>query len=182
MTTSNGAIAVFETLEEAERAVQRLDEHGFPIANVSIIARDLTSERDIRGFVSTADIAWQGAGVGGWIGGAFGLLLGAAFVWVPGFGPLLVAGPIAAMIIGGIEGAAVGAAGGGLLGGLIGLGVSRRHILKYEDHLRGGRYLVVASGAPAEIVRAETILRAQPNLGLDRHGTTADESTAMSQP
>jgi hypothetical protein len=173
MTRSNGTVAVYESLEEAERAVRRLDEHGFPVANISIVARDLTSERDVRGFVSAKDVAWQGAGLGGWIGGAFGLLLGAAFVWIPGFGPLLVAGPIAAMILGGIEGAAVGVAGGGLLGGLIGLGMSGRHILKYEDHIRGGRYLVIASGTSAEVSQAESILRGGTHIALDQYGSEA---------
>ena len=36
----------------------------------------------------------------------------AAFIWVPGFGPLIAAGSLAAVLIGGVDGAAVGAAGG----------------------------------------------------------------------
>ncbi len=169
MSSNGGVIGVFSALEEAEQAVRRLDEHGFAIGNISIVASDLTSEREIRGFVSTGDLARQGAGIGGWIGGIFGLLMGAALIWVPGFGPLLVAGPLAAMILAGVEGAAVGVAGGGLLGGLIGLGVSREHVLKYEDHLRGGRYLVIAHGSPTEVSRAEDILRREPHLALESY-------------
>ena len=167
MASDGGVISVFAALEEAEEAVRRLDEHGFAISNVSIVASDLTSEREIRGFVSTGDVARRGAGIGGWIGGIFGLLIGAALIWVPGFGPLVIAGPLAAMILAGVEGAAVGVAGGGLLGGLIGLGVSREHVLKYEDHLRGGRYLVIAHGSPEEVSRAEDILRREPHLALE---------------
>jgi hypothetical protein len=48
------------------------------------------------------------------------LLVGAAFVWVPGFGPLLVAGLLTAAILGGVEGVVAGAAGGGLLSALAG--------------------------------------------------------------
>lgn len=175
MTPSDGgAIAVYETLEEAEAAVRRLDEAGVGVGNVSIVATELTSERDVRGFVSTKDVAWEGAGIGGWIGGIFGLLVGAAFIWVPGFGPLLVAGPLATVILGGIEGTAVGAAGGGLLGGLLGIGVSRKHLLKYEDHLRGGRYLVVVGGTRDEMVRAEDVLRTAPRVALDTYGDAPD--------
>lgn len=167
MSSDGSVIGVFAALEEAEQAVRRLGEHGFAISNVSIVASDLTSEREIRGFVSTGDVARRGAGMGGWMGGIFGLLIGAALVWVPGFGPLVIAGPLAAMILAGIEGAAVGVAGGGLLGGLIGLGVSREHVLKYEDHLRGGHYLVIAHGSPDEVSRAEDILRREPHLALE---------------
>ncbi|MEZ4837447.1 MAG: hypothetical protein R2873_36530 [Caldilineaceae bacterium] len=58
------------------------------------------------------------------MGGIFGMVIGAAFVWVPGFGPLFAAGPLAATLIGALEGAAAGAAGMGLLGALLGWGVS----------------------------------------------------------
>ena len=178
-TPEGGTIAVYETLEKAEEAVRTLGENGFPIANISIIATDLTSERDIHGVVTTGDIAKLGLGVGGWAGGIFGLLIGAAFVWVPGFGPLLVAGPVAAMLLGGIEGAAVGAAGGGVLGGLVGLGLSRAHTLKYEDHLRGGRYLVIASGTAEEIERAEDLLRQNANVALDTYGARAADLASV---
>ncbi|MHB8893112.1 MAG: general stress protein [Candidatus Limnocylindrales bacterium] len=175
MASDGSAVGVYAALDQAEAAVRRLDEHGFAIGNVSIVARDLTSEREIRGFISTGDVAKRGAGVGGWMGGIFGLLVGAALIWVPGFGPLLVAGPLAAIILGGMEGAAVGAAGGGLLGALVGLGVSREHILKYEDHLRGGRYLVIAHGSPADVSTAEEILRKGQHLALESyHPETSD--------
>lgn len=169
MTSDGSVVGVYAALDQAETAVRRLDERDFAIDHVSIVARDLTSERDIRGFISTGDVARHGAGIGGWIGGIFGVLVGAALIWVPGFGPMLVAGPLAAMVLGGIEGAAVGAAGGGLLGALVGMGVSREHVLKYEDHLRGGRYLVIAHGSSAEVSKAEEILRSQPHLALESY-------------
>ena len=40
-------------------------------------------------------------------GGIWALLLGSAFFWVPGLGPLLVAGPLVAWIVGALETAAV---------------------------------------------------------------------------
>ena len=169
MASDGSVVGVYAALDQAEVAVRRLDEHGFAIGNVSIVARDLTSEREIRGFISTGEVARRGAGIGGWIGGIFGILVGAALIWVPGFGPMLVAGPLAALILGGIEGAAVGVAGGGLLGALVGLGVSHEHILKYEDHLRGGRYLVIAHGSSAEVSTAEEILRREPHLALESY-------------
>jgi len=92
------------------------------------------------------------------MGGFFGLLMGAAFLWVPGIGPLMVAGPFAAALLGGVEGAIAGAAGGGLLGALIGWGVSKQHILKYEEHLKSGDYLVIAHGSQEEVEKARTIL------------------------
>ena len=58
--------------------------------------------------------------MGAFWGGIGGLLFGSAFFWVPGIGPLLVAGPLASSIIGALEGAAVvgglSAVGAGLYG------------------------------------------------------------------
>lgn len=180
MTSDGSVVGVYGALDEAEAAVKRLNDDGFAIGKVSIVARDLTAERSIRGFVSVGDVAKQGAGFGGWFGGIFGVLVGAALVWVPGFGPLLVAGPLAAMILGGIEGAAVGVAGGGALGALVGWGVSREHILRYEDHLQGGHYLVIAHGSPEDVATATDILSREPHLALERHAVEA--ATRMPMP
>jgi hypothetical protein len=72
---------------------------------------------------------------------------------------VLVAGPLAAGLLGAMEGIVAGAASGGLLGALIGWGVSKQHIIKYEEHLKGGRYLVIAHGSAGEVTRARDILQ-----------------------
>lgn len=152
-------IGVYDVLSKAEDAIRTLDRTGFPIKQVSIVAKDLESEREVHGYVNAGDIAKGGAGTGAWLGGFFGLLFGAAFLWVPGFGPLLVAGPLSAALLGGVEGALAGAAGGGMLGALFGWGVSRQHILKYEERVKGGKYLVIAHGSPDEVERARGVLQ-----------------------
>jgi uncharacterized membrane protein len=112
------------------------------------------------------------------MGGLFGLLVGAAFIWVPGFGPLLVAGPLAAMFLGGIEGALAGAAGGGLMGALVGWGVSDKHILKYEEHVKGGKYLVIAHGTNDQVMMAREILNRTDAEELNVHAEAAPEPVA----
>jgi uncharacterized membrane protein len=151
-------VAVYGNIGQAEDAIRKLDKGDFPIKQVSIVTQNLESKKEVHGFVTVGDVAASGAATGAWMGGLFGLLVGAAFVWVPGFGPLLVAGPFAAALLGGIEGVLAGAAGGGLLGSLVGWGVSKEHILKYEETLKGGNYLVIAHGKPGEVAKAKEIL------------------------
>jgi len=160
-------------MSEAEEAVRMLDRGGFPIQQVSIVAQNLESEKEVHGYVTVGDIAKSGAGTGAWVGGLFGLLIGAAFIWVPGFGPLVVAGPLAAMLLGGIEGLVAGAAGGGLLGALVGWGVSKEHILKYEERLKGGKYLVIAHGSAEEVAKAHNILEGSGATELNVHTAEA---------
>jgi hypothetical protein len=167
MSGEASVVGAYATIDEAEGAVARLIRGGFPLDQMSIATRDLSSQQEVRGFVVPGGVARDGARIGAWIGGLFGLLVGAAFVWVPGFGPLLVAGPLAAAILGAIEGDAIGAAGGGLLGGLAGLGVSRERIVTYEQRLRAGQNLLVATGSTDEIARARAILDPSPHLAVE---------------
>jgi hypothetical protein len=167
--SEQSVIGVYHTMPEAEEAVHMLDKGGFPIRQVSIVAQDMESEKVVHGYVTTGDIARSGAGTGAWLGGLFGLLAGAAFVWVPGFGPLLVAGSFASMLLGSIEGVMAGAAGGGLLAALVGWGVSKQHVIRYEEHLKGGKYLLMAHGSADEVMRAHTILQGTGAAELTRH-------------
>lgn len=166
-------VAVYDTMTHAEEAVQKLDAAKFPIKQVSLITQNLASEKQIHGYVTACDVSQAGAQTGAWLGGLFGLLAGAAFVWVPGFGPLIVAGSLSAALLGGVEGALVGAAGGGLLGGLMGWGISKQHIIKYEEVVRGGKFLVVAHGSPAEVVQAKSALEGTGASELTLHADAA---------
>jgi hypothetical protein len=162
--TQQSLVAIYETMSKAEAAVEALDVGGFPIKQVSIVAQNLESEKRVNGYVTAADTSKAGAQAGAWLGGIFGLLVGAAFVWVPGVGPLVVAGPLAAALLGGVEGAIGGAALGGVLGGIAGWGISKEHILKYEEVVKGGKYLVAAHGNKSEVAKAQEILK---NTGAD---------------
>ena len=65
-----------------------------------------------------------------------------------------------------------GAACGGALGALAGWSVSTHHILKYEEHLRAGKYLVIAHGSPAEMEHAHRIMHGTGAQDLHHHRDT----------
>jgi hypothetical protein len=174
-------VGVYETLAKAEQAVRQLDREGFPLRQVSIIGHDSERELKVQGYVTVEDEAKTGIRSGALAVGAFGLLAGAVSAWIPGLGHLSVAGPLATALLGllgGIEGTVAGAAWGGVLGGLLGWAVSRQHLLKYEEHLRAGKYLVIAHGSAEEVEQARHILHhsgaeelnlhIQPQAGQDK--------------
>jgi uncharacterized membrane protein len=134
-------VGVFETEQEAERAVENLKTQGYRAEDISIIARD--RDRLVEVEADTESKLPQGlasgAATGGALGGTAGLLAGLGLLAVPGIGPLLAAGPIAAAL----TGAAVGAAAGGFTGGLIGHGISENDAREYEGHVKEGKILVV---------------------------------------
>ena len=163
----SATIGVFDTHSQAEAAVRELKKGGFSLDKVSIVAKGLQETEDVQGFISTGDVVKSSAGAGAWVGGLFGLLVGAAFVWVPGFGPLVVAGPLTAALLAGVEGAGAGAAGAGILGALFSPFVTKKHILKYQEHLNADRYLVVAHGTAAEAEKAHEILNQSGPVEVD---------------
>ena len=151
-------IHIFKSLAEAEDAVKRLIDQKFPSDHISIVTQKFETEKQVQGYITLGDVAKQGAGTGAWVGGVFGLLFGAAFVWIPVFGPLIVVGPFAVALFSGVEGAMAGAAAGGVLGALFGWGVSKEHILKYEEVVKAGQYLVIANGDVVQVNQASIIL------------------------
>ena len=112
-----------------------------------------TTEEPV-GFVGDSEYASAGAATGAWVGGLLGLCVGAAFLVLPGVGPIVVAGPLSAAVLAGIEGAIAGTALGGLAGALVGWGVPKEKALKYETHVKGGKFLVIIRGEPEVIARA----------------------------
>jgi len=147
-------ITVYDTLSSAEEAIRKLDRGGFPIKQVSIVSQNLQSEREVHGYVIAGDVAKGGAGVRTWTGGLFNQLPGAAFIWVPGFGPLVAAGLLAAGLLRSIEAGVGISADAGLLHVLAGWGVPLKRIIKYAEALKAGKYLVIAHGNAAEGAKA----------------------------
>jgi hypothetical protein len=162
-------VAAFSKIGDAEEAVRKLIAGGVPTETISIVGKDMQCEKQVHGFVTSCDVAKKTAQGGAWLGGLFGVLAGAAFMWIPGAGPLVVAGSLASTLLGGAEGAVGGAAAGGVLGWLSALGIEKKHIVKYEDHLKAGRYLLVVNGSLEDLNTADSILSGTENAGLHLH-------------
>jgi hypothetical protein len=64
------------------------------------------------------------------------LIAGLAGLAIPGIGPILAAGPIAAALGGALGGAGLGAAAGGLIDALTDMGVPEGDARHYEDQVR----------------------------------------------
>jgi hypothetical protein len=173
MAQESATVGIYNHLDEAEEAVKKLGVGGFPIQHVSIIANNLGTEKKVHGFVTSCDVAKSTARTGAWVGGIFGLLVGAAFLWVPGVGPLIVAGSLSTALLGGVEGAVAGAALTGVLGWLSALGISKQHILKYEESIKAGKYLVIAHGTPEDADKARAILEGTRPAELTVHSQSA---------
>ena len=70
---------------------------------------------DIQGYYRPSDATLEVAGLGAWVGGLFGLLMGFGLFVLPIAGTLIVLGPLAGLIAGAISGAGIGALVSGLM-------------------------------------------------------------------
>lgn len=139
---------LFASRDDAERAAAALMDHGVDRDELSLVTRGeeptgrddgtpSTAPHDAI-TTTTAEDAGAGAVAGAGVGAAVGLLAGAASLFVPGFGIVLAAGPVAWALGGAVGTAAAGAAAGGVLGGLRDMGADDQAVTDYEDAIREG--------------------------------------------
>ena len=169
-------IGLFDDRREAESAVQQLVNSGVGRDDISIVSRDDNEgTRDLKSDDDTSGAA-KGAGIGAALGGVGGLLAGLAGLAIPGIGPILAAGPIAAALGGALGGAGLGAAAGGLIGALTDIGVPEHEARHYEEAVRqGSTLLTVRADDDADAERVATIME---NCGaIDIEGDAARERT-----
>ena len=150
------ASAVFDSREEAERALSELRTAGVDNDAISIIGK---SERGDGEGINEDDDGANGSGAvkGALIGGGAGALLGIAALAIPGVGPLAAAGAIAASAVPeavGI-GAALGATAGGISGLLTKEGVDEDDAKYYESNINNGGYFVGVHTDKANLPSAE---------------------------
>jgi hypothetical protein len=144
-------VGVYGMFEKAKDAVQVLEQSEFPSDQISLATHSIGDETMSSGVLHYGDEAENEAVKGAGVGGLVGVLLAMPLLAIPGIGPLLVAGPLAAA---GLTGALVG----GLLGSMRGWGVHHDHVAKYEQLLREGKLLVIANGSPDEVALAQSLL------------------------
>lgn len=155
------ASAVFDSHDEAQRAVSALREAGVPDNALSVIARhgNKTTTTSGDGEVTDDDHRNLLRGILG--GGLLGAGLGVAALAIPGVGPLAAAGAIAASAV--PEGIAIGAAAGAALGTLNETlkkhGVDDDDVEYYGERIKGGGVFVsVDSSAGIDPETARQIL------------------------
>lgn len=151
-------IGTYETHVQAEGVVRALERAGYDMKKLSIVGKGYHTEEHPMGFYTTGDRMKTWGGIGAFWGGLWGLLFGAAFFWIPGIGPIAVAGPFVQMLVGGIEGATVVGGMSALGAGLLSLGVSKKSVVKYETLLKSDKYLLIAHGTPQEVEKARGIM------------------------
>ena len=150
--------ALYDTHEQAEAAVKKLQHHGFDMRQLSIVGRDYHAEENVVGYYNMGDRILKWGGNGAFWGSMWGMLMGSAFILIPGVGPRVLAGPLVGMLVGALEGAVVVGGVSALGAALASVGVPDNSVLEYETEIKVGKYMLLAHGTAAEVARAHEIL------------------------
>jgi hypothetical protein len=168
-------VGLFDTFTEAQNVVQQLVDTGFERNEISVLANDARGEysqsRAIGETSSTAEGAGAGAVGGGVLGGVLGLLVGVGALAIPGIGPVLAAGPLAAALgtagASTLVGAGIGAAAGGIIGALVGAGIPEEDASFYAEGVRRGGTLVMVKSSDDMAQRAYDLMRSNGAVDVD---------------
>lgn len=143
---------LFTDRASAEAAYNALRGRGYTENDINVM---MSEEGRTRHFSGDADTelgskAAEGAGTGSAIGGTVGAVLAAiaaigTSIALPGLG-LIVAGPVAAALVG----AGAGGITGGLLGALIGSGIPEEKAKEYETGIQQGGIVLGVNPRSAE--------------------------------
>lgn len=148
---------LFDDYSDASAAVSALEARGVPSSDISIVSNNADERHGKE--TNAAEGAGTGAGIGAAVGGVGGLLTGLGIMAIPGVGPVVAAGWLAATAAGAVAGAVAGGAAGGLIGALTESGVSEEHAHVYAEGVRRGGTLVTAKVDESLEAEAEAILR-----------------------
>jgi len=171
MTKMNSVVAIYDTHSQAEEAIRNLQKSGFDMKKLSIVGKDYHSEENVTGYYNTGDRMKYWGKIGAFWGGFWGLLFGGAFFAIPGIGPVLVAGPLVAWIVGALEGAAVVGGLSAVGAGLYSIGIPKDSVMKYESALKADKFILLAHGTTAEVTKARDIIQTTHPTELALHGT-----------
>lgn len=155
---SNTAVfGVYRDSTSLNGGLEALRSAGFRNTDVSVLLPENAGNKDFvhQKETKAPEGATAGATTGAVVGGVLGWLAGIGALAIPGIGPLIVAGPIVALLAGA---GAVGAAGG-IVGSLVGLGIPEYEAKRFEGRVRnGGTLLSIHCDNSDWVKRAKKIL------------------------
>jgi len=146
-------IGYFADNGKAEEALRELKEKGFN--EISILGHDKGDESGSKGRDNNSSFAGtlsNGTMTGGAIGGLAGLAMGAGLLAIPGIGPILALGPLAATLGGAIT--------GGIGGALVDYGIPADRSNFYETKIKEGNTVMVLKTDENKTDEVAKILRA----------------------
>ena len=169
---------LYDDYADASSAVRELEALGISHGDISIVANNAHGNHAADGHDSVNDHGdvSRGTSTGALLGGAGGLLAGLGLLAIPGLGPIVAAGWLAATAVGAGIGAAGGAATGSLVGALKNSGHSEEDANVYSEGVRRGGTLLSAKVPDTYLTQAEAVLDQSKSVDIASRGAAYRQS------
>lgn len=155
-------IGVFENKESAESALNQIRNAGITDEKISMVAKEdqVRNNNENEGGYMEQNLS-DGAATGGALGGIAGLIAGAGALAIPGIGPIIAAGPIAAGL--------TGVAAGGIAGGLVDMGIPQERGDYYEGEIKKGKIVAAVEADEDKIDEVSSVLKENGARDVENH-------------
>jgi Heat induced stress protein YflT domain len=164
MSKVNSIVAKYNTLQQAEWAVDELREAGIDIKSLSIAAKNKYTREQIVGYYSIGDRMMRWGTMGAFWGGLMGLLLGSSLIAIPGLASILAASQLVTWIVAGLEGAVVVGGLGALAACLVGIGIPKGSALKYKAAEKTNHFLLIVHDTPDAAKKVKDMIEGIENI------------------
>jgi hypothetical protein len=158
MTHDIAIAAVLPSHMDVSNAIRELQRSGCDLSRISVVGKDAHTDGRTVGYYNIGHRLNYWGTLGAFWGGLWGLLNGSAFFVVPGVGQVLVAGPLVAAIVNGMEGERAMPPINALRAGLQQSKIHTDRLGGYETAIRGSHFLVCAHGNAHETADVRAVL------------------------
>ncbi len=146
-------IAIYDSHKKALEAIEELQNSGYPVTKLSLVGKADLIDDHIH--VRSNDILKDApVSIGVVLGSVLGVLSGVGILSIPGLGFLFGAGAL----VGAFAGFDIGLVGGGIISLLTTIGIQKDFAVKYHEHLKINRFLVIAQGNEDDVQKAKQII------------------------
>lgn len=172
------AVAIYDNHNQAEEAVKELQRAGFDMKKISIIGREYHMEEHVVGFLNAGDRAKVFGKYGAMWGGLMGVLFGSTLLSIPVLGHLIVLGPLASALFGGLQGATMVGGFSALVGAMMAIGIPKDSVLRYESALKANGFMLVVHGDAQDVLHARQLLETSGMSSFDHHDLPTTQAAA----
>ncbi len=178
---NTAVFGIYRDHAHVDDAVRAFQDAKFRTTDLSVLlqenvgTKDLAHHRNTKAPEGTA----TGASSGALLGGALGWLVSIGALAIPGFGPLVAAGPLLAALAG------MGAGGtiGGLAGALVGVGIPEYEATRYQGRITDGGILFCVHADDSHwVAKAKKLLEETGATDIASTGETKGDFSNTDRP
>jgi hypothetical protein len=172
MSENKALVAICDGHMQAEKAIAELQRLGFDMKQVSVISKAYVSDEEIVGCY-VADGRLRGLGVSAAFWEQLSSLLGeAGLFFVPGIGPVVIAGAFVNALATTVKNAVATGKGLTLLAAACdSLGLPKGNVFRYEIEIKANKSVLIAFGTPKAQAKAKAgIEKAHAAENVISHG------------